>query len=319
MRHRCENSAVLNSLRSYALASLFFATEVFAQTESVSPILLHTEGCEVDDREVLRILSIELKSQALPEVYTARVACEDDMAKVTLDRQGVEAGSRQTPLGAAGPRGRARLLALVLSELVLAAPPAEPKAPKEPPKPPPSTPPPPPVARPESYPFVASLSATGRAETNDRLAALGIRIAALFPVWKLSLSPEFGADHGVRTASLGRVSFDTFGIGTSLLIPFTGEHVMFGVGPLVRGGLARVHGDPHDATVSVGRSGTSPWIDAGLLAAFHYFPFGPVGLTLRAEAAGHVLGVDARVEQLPEVSMRGLYLAGALGVALRVR
>lgn len=112
-------------------------------------------------------------------------------------------------------------------------------------------------------------------------------------------------EHGVIRADVGTVSLDTFTIGGSILVHQQWSVLAMRAGLGIRGGVARMQGDPDRTSVAQGKSAAAPWGWPLGVFAFSVIPFRPLVLEVAAEAGYVVLPLGASSGPVREVTLDG--------------
>lgn len=319
-------------------AGAFSASPARAQ---VAPqVDLELEGCSGLSRPaVRRILAAELGTELAdapgPGVTTAVVVCHDSDAELRVrDPLSRKVVTRHVDVGAAQPNSRARLVAIAISELVLASWSELETNPD--PQVEPAGPPPPPDAREAARDWVAHRATHDllpaathkkpRRRTFRILAVLSQRAffahpGALWgggarvgnePLSHVSWSLDAVIDKGQLESSIGKYEVETATLGASVYLYERWSWFVARVGGGLRVGGARSVGLPGAQTS--GTSGIAPWGWPLASLSLSARPVEPLVLELAGETSYVLLPLANDKSGVANPSLRGMWYGVELGV-----
>lgn len=304
------------------------AVLVAALAASHAGMSMTVDACaKVNVEEVERLAAIEL-SRAPPDVaIVAHVGCDRGLITLTVDDPVTRKTlGRKLDLSSTAARSRARTVALALaelieaswSELLLPSPRVMPAGPA------------PTEAQQEAASRIASRVIPEK-ERRFRVSLLGSGqrfVSAALWEWgggaRLSwagdlfgVSADFRVGHGTNQSALGELIVDTLGGSVGAL-----AHATFGLVDLeggvgLRGGSARIIGEPADLALATGSTRSGAWLapmlfaDVGLLTKWVLVQFGVEGGLV-------ALGVRGRVNSTGGTGVYGPYFQLSVSVGLRL-
>jgi hypothetical protein len=307
-----------------------FASSAQASGRPSLHVSVVLRGCDPStESEVRRIAALELRAVVvaptnLEEAVTrAEVVCQDDTASLRVsDEVTSKRLERTVSLLAAGPAGRARLIALAVAELVDAS--WEEAESNPDPRVPPL-----PASRPEARSAVrralrarpaAMIDADGEARwlaaSRTWLAGGGGRVT-LPLVDALVVRLDATAETGQVSRSLGDVAVEMFGGSASLgwMLDASWVSVLPWIG--VGAGYARLVGLPGPGAIGRVQQGAWGGPEGGVELAL--WPHESVHATLGWVAGGALLGVRGDVAGEQEADVLGLWTAVTIGVGFSKR
>lgn len=304
----------------FAVAVLAFASTARAAEPDVSVSLTDCDAALT--AEVRRIAAIELRATVIEEprgvVSRAIVVCRGSVADLWVaDAATSKVLTRTVSLADADPRARARLIALAVSELVLASweelerpplrvPPVEAPAPgvretvKRTIEGPPS--------------FVVDAVADARLFTSGTSFVFGggARLEWLLP-WSLALRVDTLFDAGLASRSLGDVHLEAFGGSLGIGRAIHTGWLMLTPWLSYRAGYGRLSGVVGSSGV-IGYERQGFWGGPELGVEAVFVPSSPVHVSL-ALAGGYALSeIRGQVEGDRDVALGGAWLGVTLGV-----
>lgn len=326
-------------MRAGLIAAILFLAQP-ARAEDKPAVTLTIDACvEVDAADVRKIVEIELHttiaevskpgpaSGGSPDGLTRVTArCREKLIELVVeDSITGKSLMRTVDVAAQAPKARTRLLALAITELVSASWTELETNPT--PAVPPAGPPPPPAAKaaardvvkarlpspPPPLRIVALIDRRAFLAKTAWVTGLGVRVArdsALFG-W----SAEMVASQGTAKASLGEVAMDVVGVALAATVGarvgvFSGRAAAG-----LRGGAARLSGVPRGDDIE-GRSVRGAWGGPFLGASASMVPFKPLVIEVSIESGYVVAPVHARVDGERQVSVAGVWIAGALAIGV---
>jgi hypothetical protein len=315
------------SLVEVTLALGLFAgasTPVSARQPEVSVAFENCDESQSDEMRHLVALELgaTLTAAAAPNATRGLVLCKGDLVELTIvDPNTSKTLHRSVRLTETGAKGRSRLIALALSELVMASWSELASNPR------PTLPPAEPAASPEAR--AASLDAyRAHAPSPVEVSVNGLaRHFFLSPglLWGGSLRLDyqqapspfvFGVDlageHQQTPNALGHISIDSMSLAPSAQWDARFGIFAFRMGLAIRVGVANVAGHPNNPAY-VSAAATDPWAGAALLTS--------VGVSwsrffarLALEAGYTWVSIQTSVENQSNVGLNGPWLAVMLGV-----
>lgn len=303
-----------------------------AAADGMPAVTLTIDPCvAVDATDVRKIVELELHTTIQATGLTRVTArCRESLIDLTVeDSVTGKSLMRTVDIAAQAPKARARLLALAITELISASWTELETNPTPAVKP--AGPPPPPAAQEAARGVVrarvpilggapsapirvlALLEQRGFFATKAWVTGLGVRVArdSGFLGW----SAEMVASQGTAAASLGEVAIDLASGALAVTISETWSVVSARGAAGARFGAARLSGVPRGDDVE-SRSVRGPWGGPFLGGSITLAPFKPLIIEASLES-GYVLApVHARVDGERQVSIAGVWLAGALAVGV---
>ena len=303
-----------------------------ASAEEKPAVTLTIDACvDVDAADVRKIVELELHTTIAatgPTRISAR--CRENLIDLTVeDSITGKSLMRTVDVAAQAPKARARLLALAITELVSASWTELETNPT--PAVPPAGPPPAPSAKaaardvvharvPLLHPaparplrVVALVERRAFLATTAWVTGVGVRVAQDGAL--LGWSAEMVASQGVSATSLGEVAMDVVGVALAATVGATWSVVSARGTAGVRFGAARLSGVPRGDDVE-GRSVRGPWGGPFFGGSVSIVPFKPLVIEASIESGYVVAPVHARVDGARQVSVAGVWLAGALAVGV---
>ena len=273
---------------------------------------LEFTGCEqAATFEIARLIAIDLGPPAVTPDPNARVTVECQGSAMQLSVPSV-ALTRRLDFARTPPEARARLAAIVVSELV-----AEAKSPR------PAPPPPPPVVdtapqdrvepalRDDHFHLGAALSGRTFFGGVARLIGGGLLVEDS----RLPLTFNALAEQGSVTTTEGEVLVQTLSGGLLLLMqePLGAATARFGAG--IRAGAVRMNGRPNDATSVHPHTLWRGWIGPALSTGMS-LPTSGASFQFMLEGGYTAWPVYGLVTGEREVGLSGWWLGGQLGVSV---